>query len=412
VLSPTELTPEAAELHRDKVKRALRNKARLDAIERSGLIESALEIPPFNRGIRLAAKALRAPVAQINVLTDKQFVPIAVYAEGEPDAEQWGMRRQVGNSYCKYVVWSKEAFQVDDARENPLVRHSHATRELDIAAYLAVPIYAPAPVGGDALVVGTVCVIDHEPREWTADDVRSLSDFALGVSELIASRIRIRAQVQSVEQQTDRVLDAVGVAVLATDANGVTTFANPAALEILGYTAEQLTGHDQHSLIHHTRPDGSRYPETECPNYRARREKRSCHLINDTFWRSDGTPISVDSTMTPIFERGEVIGTVLTFTDVSERRAAEEGEHVARLAAEAANRAKTEMLAAMSHELRVPLAAIGERTERLESALVDVATAEQRDDLRGIQRSQQHLLGLIDNVVHFSTLEVQGRADR
>jgi len=338
------------------------------------------------------------------------LVPIAVYTQGEDDAHRWESRRHVGNSFCKYVVWSKEPLQIDDAGENVLVKNSHATRELDIGAYLAAPIHAPVHGSGDRPTIGTVCVIDHAPREWTADDLTTLTDIATGVSDLIAARMRTRAQVVAVEQQAERVLESLGVAVLTSDRNGVTTYANPAAEQLLGYSAEELVGHDRHALIHHSRPDGTRYPERDCPNSRARQEGRTHSESNDTYWRSDGQPISVDSTITPIIESGEVVGTVLSFRDVGELRAAEAREHDARVAAQTANRAKSEMLAAISDELRIPLVQIGEHTSRLELGLVDAATAEQREDLRCIQRSQQHLLGLVENVVQFSLLESRGKS--
>ena len=396
----------APELHRDRIKRALKSRPRLDAIERTGVLESALGIPSLTRAVRLAARALRAPIAQVNVLTDRLFVPIAAYTDSDEEAALWSRRRHAGNSYCKYVVWTRQPFQVDDAREHALVRHSHATRELGIRAYLGVPIHAPASGTSERLIVGTLCVVDHAPREWSADDLLTLTDLSTGVSDLIAERMRAHAQVQAVEQQAERVLDAVGVGVLATDAKGVTTFANPAASRLLGFTVEELVGRDQHALVHHTRPDGRRYPEADCPNYRARKAGTSWHASDDTYWRSDGTPILVASAMIPIFERGEVIGTVLTFTDVGDHRAGEVSERTARLGAETANRATTKLLAAMSHALRIPLVAIGEHADRLEAALVDTATVQQREDLRSIQRNLRHLLGLIDNVVQLSTLEV------
>ncbi|MEP7000348.1 MAG: PAS domain-containing protein [bacterium] len=407
MISPIDLTSDDRDLNRDRIKRSLRTKVRLLAIERAGLLESAHEIPPLNRAVRLAAKALRTPIAQINVLTDKLLVPIAAYTQGENDAEQWETRRHVGHSFCKYVVWSKELLQIDDAREHPLVKNSHATRELDIGAYLSAPIHAPAHGSGDRPIVGTVCVVDHVAREWTADDLTSLTDIAAGVSELIAARMRIRAQVSAVEQQAERLLESLGEAVLASDRNGVTTYANPAAEELLGYSAEDLVGHDLHALVHHSRLDGTRYPERDCPNYRALQEGRTHSETSDTYWRSDGQPICVDSTLTPIIERGEVVGTVLSFRDVGELRAGESREHDARVLAEAANRAKSEMLAAISHELRIPLIQIAEHTSRLEVGLVDAATAEQREDLRGILSSQQHLLGLVENVLQFSSLETR-----
>ena len=76
-----------------------------------------------------------------------------------------------------------------------------------------------------------------------------------------------------------------------------------------------------------------------------------------------------------------------------------EGERTARRAAEDANKAKAEFLATMSHELRTPLNAIGGYTELLELGIRGPVTKEQRADLRRIQQSQQHLLGLINQIL-------------
>jgi signal transduction histidine kinase len=76
-----------------------------------------------------------------------------------------------------------------------------------------------------------------------------------------------------------------------------------------------------------------------------------------------------------------------------------------RIAAETANRAKTELLAAMSYELRGPVSAIADHADRLENTMIGIATAEQRAELRSILRSQQHLLGLVENMAGFAMLE-------
>ena len=102
-------------------------------------------------------------------------------------------------------------------------------------------------------------------------------------------------------------------------------------------------------------------------------------------------------------EEGRVTRWFGTNTDV-------EAERAAREAAEEANQAKTNFLATMSHELRTPLNAIAGYTELLEVGVHGPVTAQQRDTLSRIQRSQLHLLGLINDVLNFAKLEA-GRVE-
>jgi PAS domain S-box-containing protein len=95
---------------------------------------------------------------------------------------------------------------------------------------------------------------------------------------------------------------------------------------------------------------------------------------------------------------GVVVAWAGSNTDVEDERSARAG-------AEEANRVKSEFLTVMSHELRTPLNAIGGYAELLEMGIRGPVTAEQRTDLERIQRSQRHLLGLINGVLTYAKLD-------
>ncbi len=124
------------------------------------------------------------------------------------------------------------------------------------------------------------------------------------------------------------ILDSAGEGIYGLDLNGRCTFVNPAALELLGFTAAELVGQFAHSLFHHTKPDGSPYPEEECP-IQAARERGATYRVTDLFWRKDGSSFPVDVVSTPIVEAGKITGAVVAFSDITERRRA--GERVALL---------------------------------------------------------------------------------
>ena len=108
------------------------------------------------------------------------------------------------------------------------------------------------------------------------------------------------------------------------DRRGRCTFANRSAAQMLGYRPDELLGESMHRLVHHTRIDGSPYPEEECPIYRAFEENRGARVDSEVLWRRDGTPIPVEYSSYPIVRDGVVEGAIVTFVDTTKRRRAAE----------------------------------------------------------------------------------------
>lgn len=140
----------------------------------------------------------------------------------------------------------------------------------------------------------------------------------------IAAWQRVERVFRDIERENQLILRAAGEGIYGVNAEGKTTFVNPVAERILGWSAEELVGADIHSTVHHTHHDGRHYPHQDCPIYAAFRDGAVHQVDDEVFWRKDGTPVWVEYTSTPIRDRGVVVGAVIVFRDVSQRREADE----------------------------------------------------------------------------------------
>ena len=145
----------------------------------------------------------------------------------------------------------------------------------------------------------------------------------------IATWQRVERVFQDIERENQLILRAAGEGIYGVNAEGKTTFVNPAAERMLGWGAEELVGKEIHPIVHHTHHDGRHYPDHDCPIYAAFRDGAVHQVDGEVFWRKDGTPVWVEYTSTPIRDRGVVVGAVIVFRDVSQRREADEKLHAA-----------------------------------------------------------------------------------
>jgi PAS domain S-box-containing protein len=218
----------------------------------------------------------------------------------------------------------------------------------------------------------------------------------------ITERKRAEEQVRENNEFVRLVLDSVPEGVYGIDIEGNCTFCNPACLRLLGFeSATDLHGKHMHSVLHHTRDNGTPYPVEECRIYEAFRGGQGVHVDNEILWRADGSSVPAEYWSYPMFRHGEVVGAVVTFVDITERKRGEQLLREAKEAAEAANRAKSQFLANMSHEIRTPMnGVIGVAGLLLDTNL----TPEQRQYAELVRVSGEALLRVINDILDFKLI--------
>lgn len=149
---------------------------------------------------------------------------------------------------------------------------------------------------------------------------------ALALTSLHIVRLSLRtrtaaaAEVRRRQESLQLLLDSAAEGLYGIDTEGRCTFVNRSALMMLGYERESdLVGQRIHELIHHTHADGRVYPADECRMYQAMRQVDRVHVVDEVFWRRDGTSFQVEYWSHPVMQDGLVSGAVATFFDVTER---------------------------------------------------------------------------------------------
>lgn len=146
----------------------------------------------------------------------------------------------------------------------------------------------------------------------------------LGIARDITERKRVEDALERLRHLYVLLLTSAHDGIYGVDLRGHAIFVNPAAARMIGSSSEELVGRDMHAILHHTKPDGTLYPIEDCPIYRATYDGTVQHVADEVFWRKDGTSFPVEYTSTPIIEREGIVGAVVTFRDITQRKRAEQ----------------------------------------------------------------------------------------
>ncbi|MGB6678782.1 MAG: response regulator [Terriglobales bacterium] len=251
----------------------------------------------------------------------------------------------------------------------------------------------------------SICVLSTKvPIRGNRGQITGIAGVGIDITE----QKRAGAELRDSRELFMLLLDSIPEAVYGIDLKDNCTFCNPACVRLLGFQeAGDLLGNNMHDLAHYARPDGTLYPVEECHIYEAFRRGHGTHRDDEVLWRSDHTSFPVEYWSHPMYRDGAIIGTVVTFVNITERKQAEQILRETSEAAEAASRAKGEFLANMSHEIRTPMNGVIGMTEL---ALDTELTQEQRGYLNLVKSSAESLLGLLNDILDFSKIEA-GKLD-
>jgi PAS domain S-box-containing protein len=147
-------------------------------------------------------------------------------------------------------------------------------------------------------------------------------------------------------------LESTGEGIFGIDLDGNCTFINRAGARMLGWDSDEVLRRNMHELTHHSHPDGRHYPVKDCPIFNAFREARPCRIDAEVFWRRDGSAFAVEYSSYPILDGVQVRGAVVTFVDITARRADAQALHKAKEELEQRVSERTAELSAALGQLR------------------------------------------------------------
>jgi len=218
---------------------------------------------------------------------------------------------------------------------------------------------------------------------WVKEIARAARDpegntVILIVCEDITERKKTEDALERLRRQNELILNSAGEGIYGLDLQGNATFVNPAAARMVGWEIEELLGKPMHALLHHSKSDGTPYQEEECPIYAAFKDGTIQYLDNEVFWKKDGTSFPVEYISTPLRERSKIVGAVVTFQDIAERKRA----------AEIRTRLLERVIAAQEEERRRIARELHDETgQSLTALLVGLRTME---GARTIKEAQAH----------------------
>lgn len=219
-----------------------------------------------------------------------------------------------------------------------------------------------------------------------------------GIARDITEQKRIQAELaehdREMTAQAALILRSSGDGIIGVDPDGLVIFMNEAAEKMLGWTMDEMKGRALHRAIHSKRPDGTLYPEKDCPMSAVLRRGKPGLVEDEVLWRRDGSSFPVSYSVRPIIKEGSRAGAVITFRDVTERKRLEEMREF--------------LTHAIVHDLNNPLTSIMAGAEMAAECPGHLPGCANREQLALVSEAAVEMRKMISDILDINRLE-QGK---
>lgn len=358
-------------------------------------IQDSESDPALNQLTAMLGQVFNVPICCVSIVGNSHVQFVSRYGLCTPRIPI------TDDNLCVHTVRARDLVVISDLslhpefRSNPLVCGGVGLR-----FYAAAPLRTP-----DGSVIGTVCIMDTKLGSPLTDrDRMLLQSFAatiMGHLELRKQSLRLQ-QLATANRLLADAVNQTDDAILITDTElggrgPKIVYANAAFSKMMGYSSDEILGNTPHIL---------RGEKTDAATLK---RLGAALLANEPFegetvkYRKDGSPLFVNWKVSPVREgQGSVTNYIATYRDVTRERAAERKLVEARDRAEYASHAKSDFLAAMSHEVRTPLNGIIGNAELLAQSTLD---AQQTEMVTLLRKSGELLLHIVNDILDFSKIE-------
>jgi len=310
---------------------------RLKLLRDYDILDTSPELA-FDDLVELAASICDVPIALISLVDEtRQWFKSAVGVTAKETSRDL--------AFCAHAILAPDKVMlVHDARaDERFADNMLVTSDPHIRFYAGAPL-----VTHEGLALGTLCVIDRQPRTLSDEQItvlqtlsrhvvaqlelrRQTAELSREIGERRQVEIQLRQQNEQLahaEEELQRlnlrhklILGSVTDGIHGIDLDGNITFENPAAAKMLGCEINEILGKPAHNTIHHSHADSTAYSVENCPIYATLRDGVSRRVDDDVFWRKDGSCFAVEyTTAAKRNASGAIVGAVVAFRDITEQK--------------------------------------------------------------------------------------------